>query len=571
MHRPSTQVNNSTGKEQPGRVAERSACDYARRKVILHERPISIPVKIRAAFVALAALWASALVLLYTRHNDFPTVYHPDEQFKGKAIVEGKFKFTQPLLLTSTAGAASWISAQRHTVQQAVVVGRWTSAVFAALAVALLAWAAGWQFGPWAGVAVAVALGSSHRLLIWAHYMKEDTALLLGLAAFLLAVAAYCAKPTRGRLTLLGCACGLSLAGKYVGILTFPLAWYAVRSVARGQGGPIDLGSTGQRPAAESRSLGPFVMGCAAVLLLVQIPALLHPIDFFDDLYKEIRHPITAHRGLAQPRLWNSPFWAMYVNEVPWFVAALGGAFAVISAVRWRRQSVFIRVMLMLAGAYWLGLLCASFAENRHVLPVAALSHAFAGLALASVIEKLPRVFGIRAAALLVGAALFVVPSVRPARACLDEFRRDTRMVLAEWIARNLRPEDAVAFESYAALPDDDAMALGAFAPVARLKQRLVSAQFLPDLGRIEEIRALGCEYVAVAETSWARYFSPGVAPQRKHRGEFQWRREWYERLFKEAELVVEIRPGIDLHANSSPVVRLYRLRAAPPQTRPNT
>ena len=52
--------------------------------------------------LALVVLFIGAL-FFYTRHNDFPIFYHPDEETKGVQVVTGERNFHHPLLLLNTA------------------------------------------------------------------------------------------------------------------------------------------------------------------------------------------------------------------------------------------------------------------------------------------------------------------------------------------------------------------------------------------------------------------------------------------------------------------------------------
>ena len=494
-----------------------------------------------------------ACVVLYTRHNSFPTVYHPDEFAKGRGIIGGGFKFTQPLLLTSTTGIVSWISGRHATVQEAVVVGRWVSAIFAALAIVLLAMAAAWQYGRWAGMAVAIALMSSHRLLVWAHYMKEDTALLLGLAVFLLTATLYWHRPTPRNLLILGMSCGLSIAGKYIGVLTIPLAWYVARAAERRDGVPSR--------AESRRRLWLFLAGCAGFLLIVQLPALRHPLDFLDDVFYEIRHPLTGHRGLSQPILWRSPFLRMYLFETPWWIIVPAGLYVAAMLARWRSQDVPRRLAVLFFGAYALCLLCSSIAEPRHLLPVVALSYFFAGLAIGGVAAVLPGGSVLRVPALALTAAALLWPFARYTRIYIEEFRQDTRAELLQWVRTKLGPDDAILAENYVGLPADESIQLGAFSEADRLKQHVEVCRFVPKAGSMEALHAEGWKYVAVAEPNYERYFDPAIRPSKRERAEYEQRRQEYQRLFDEAVLVFEAKPAIPMHSNTSPVVRVYRLR----------
>jgi hypothetical protein len=499
----------------------------------------------RPAAVAACIAAFAACMAIYTRCNTFPTAYHPDELYKGLAVVEGRHKFSQPLLLTSTTAAAAWITGESQTVQQAVIIGRWTSAAFAAFAVVLLALAAGAEHGVLAAFTVAVAVGSSHRLMVWAHYMKEDTALVFGLGAFLLAATLYWRRPSTRTLAMLGAACGLAIAAKYVGAITIPLAWLMARARTQPDSRPV---------------VKPFVLACLAVLVVTHLPALLHQREFWSDLGSEIRHPLVGHRGVRRPILWASPYWGMYRHEVPWPVLLAGLAWVAVGLWSWRRQTGPRRLALAIPLLYGALLLVSAYCEPRHLLPVVVYNYYFAGLAVASGATALSRRPIMQGAIAGMAAAGLIALSVHQARPVYREFAHDTRETMRLWIAENLTATDKVAAESYAALPSDDWIRLGAFAPTDRLPQRVRTVRYLPDLGSLEKLRSEGFTHVVLAEPAWGRYFDPDSRPTQKHSAEFTERRSWYQRLFAEGELLKEVAPPIPTRSQASPTVRLYRL-----------
>src|SRR5438105_14757730 len=113
-------------------------------------------------------------VLLYTRHNDFPFFYHPDEPDKVRQAMNGKWNFNHPLLMLGADRAAVLALGIPLDEQRVVVAGRWVSAVFSALGVSaptLLAWR---MRGPPAPGAPVILAGLHQQVFELAHYMKED-------------------------------------------------------------------------------------------------------------------------------------------------------------------------------------------------------------------------------------------------------------------------------------------------------------------------------------------------------------------------------------------------------------
>ena len=150
-----------------------------------------------------AVLFAGALAL-NTRHNDFPFSYHPDEPGKVGQIIKGSRNFHHPLLLLSTTEYASRLGFIPRTPQPIVQTGRWVSAVFAAgsvVALALIVWL---HYGALAGWGAGLVLALQADLFETAHYMKEDPALVFGLALSLLAAHLWWRFPSRRTLRFFG-------------------------------------------------------------------------------------------------------------------------------------------------------------------------------------------------------------------------------------------------------------------------------------------------------------------------------------------------------------------------------
>src|SRR3569623_275250 len=105
------------------------------------------------ATVLSIALFVGAL-LFYSRHNDFPIYYHPDEELKGAQMVSGELNFHHPLLLLATGGLILRASGLPRTKENAVVCGRWASAIFTALSLVVLTLLAGRRAG-WLGAIIA--------------------------------------------------------------------------------------------------------------------------------------------------------------------------------------------------------------------------------------------------------------------------------------------------------------------------------------------------------------------------------------------------------------------------------
>src|SRR5262245_42312633 len=170
-----------------------------------------------AVLITIAAF--SALFALYTRGNDFPLYWHPDEYSKVLQIQNRNFNFNHPQLMLSATIGAKHLLGIGNGVVEIGRVGRAVSAAAAALAVMLLALFTYRRQGVAAGLMAFILLGLSPVIFITAHHFKEDTTLLFGIAAALVAFQQVERVPTMTNSALVGVAVSFAACGKYIGIL----------------------------------------------------------------------------------------------------------------------------------------------------------------------------------------------------------------------------------------------------------------------------------------------------------------------------------------------------------------
>src|SRR3954468_18754369 len=131
-------------------------------------------------------LWAAALLAicfaLNQRHHHFPYYYHPDEPGKAEQILTGRWNFNHPMLMLTATRAVVETFHVPMEEQPIVETGRLVSAFFMAVAVTALSLTAYlWRGWP-AAILAGAALALHHQLYELSHYMKEDAALMMGLA-----------------------------------------------------------------------------------------------------------------------------------------------------------------------------------------------------------------------------------------------------------------------------------------------------------------------------------------------------------------------------------------------------
>jgi hypothetical protein len=506
------------------------------------------PVRLLPLASTLALTFAAA-VLLYTRHAGMPFYYHSDEPSKVEQVIGVRpLNFKHPLLLMNATRAAAHLVGADRERQAAVRVGRTVSAVLAAGAVTALVAFAWLEGGALAALCMAPVVLLSHGLFTFAHFMKEDTAVVFGFACVLLGATAFARRPSAASAAGLGAACALAISGKYVGAVALLAALPLVAVGGRRRGGP-----------GPARALGAFAAGLAGLLALVNVSVLLDFASFRAGLAYETNHVATGggrpFAGLASPTYLHG-----LLSQATWPVRVLSAGFLVFVLVRWRRRSFGERALVVFAVGYFALLQASPIKAIRYLLPVVVAAHALAGLALARLAAAASGVSPRRrlaAAALLL--ALVLPFEVRAVAFHLREFAGESRVALYRWVREKVPPESAILQDRYAGLPDP---AEGYSTPQQPyLPQMIVTRHYAVDYGTLDELRARGIEYVAVCERIYERFFkkdrrfgSPDV------RERFERRRTRYSALFEQGQLVFQAGDSLLAGAPVNPVVRVYRI-----------
>lgn len=492
------------------------------------------------------ALFVGSL-LLFTRDNGFSFSYHPDEDGKTFQIIQRERNYHHPLLLLNVTDLAVHLARVPLTSQAVVVAGRWVSAAFAAGAVAMLA-VVGFFRGGWiAAWAVGLLVATHGKLYETAHYFKEDTALVFGLAVFFLATEMFSCAPTSRGLRFLGFASALATSGKYVGVLALlfaiPFVWRAAKVPARWK---------------------TFALAFIATFLVLNIPPTTHPSSPFRSLRREVAGVTEGHRGMTR----EVPH-AKYVPELREdvsrgvLVSAAIALFAVVVTARKRSGAEWTLVLFPIV--YFAVISCSPKTGGRYLLPTSSVACALGGL---GVVEYTRFVLG---KLHLIGTSLpqrsiwnmsitgfalnLLIAQLPLLRTTMDEFRHDDRVELAAWIRANV-PADAIIVEDhrvnlFAPAPGDESNK-------PQVPQRVLDNDYAADLGTLDEMRGWGSVYVAVSQRAYDRFFSKNLKPQPAEKADYERRKEFYTRLFAEAELVRELRSQGNIYLQ--PGLRLYKL-----------
>jgi len=507
--------------------------------------------------------WAITVVVfamclfLYTRNNAFPYFYHPDEAGKVEQILANERNFNHPLLLLTVTDLVSEITGMDRNRQETVIVGRWIAAGFAAIAVAALAMLAMHYQGLWAGICVGAIGAMSHRMLQYAHFMKEDTALVMGLALFFLALARFWDRRTTWNLILLAAASAVAASGKYMGFVTVLIAVPVVLLVARPGGSD-----------ARKRSMRIFFRAFAVALAVVNYYVILNLGAFFRSLKWEIKHSITHHGGLTRS-VPHAEYFDRFVDDtflLFWILIAIHFLYLVIT---WKKRTASEWIVSAFPLVYAVILSCSTLVYTRYFLPVLAFALLLGGLGIVEA-SRVILMGRMKFAPILRAIVVVVLLSATLAfqwRSLVeydDAFRDDHRAGLIAWIDENLPDSAVIAQDEYAQLPDP----ANPWHEEAewRMRQQIISAQWVADLGTIAELEERGVTHVCVCRSRYGRLFNEKRLPTAEAEAELRRRNAFYEDLFSTCTLLWEVDSGRVTHLQ--PELRLYRiepLSTAPP------
>mgnify|MGYP001175358245 FL=1 len=538
----------------------------------------------RLAAVAFSFLLAAVCLVLFTRHNDFTFRYHPDELSKIRQIQSGgeERNLNHPLLLLEASQwAVQWLGTPNND-QAIVEVGRLVSAALAVGAVVALAWVGYAVAGLVGMVLVGATVGLCPQLLTYAHYMKEDTALIFGIAVTLLGTRmTWDARRWWSRIiavTVLGMGVGLAASGKYPGAITLALAvpvavvaprtWLITRLLAplwviamalvtamainfRAINPPAVI--IDSLPAVTESGLSWAQRGDATVRAFFR-PSIIAAFE------RELEHSTEGHGGLTMDRP-NSFFLGLFGVETMAHVRWLAGVYgvSVLGTLIWKRRRWWDLWMIAFAAGYLVMLSYSVIMFHRYFLPVAVMTYLFGGLGLVALVNLLSETWRWRVAAALVGVtAITAVQGMR----CVDylhQFADDSRYRLRAWLAENVPAGTRVVAENYAGLNGPGDHRDGQRADVTVRVYPFFSA---PQAGSIDQLRRRGIEYVIICDIAYARFFAPQSrdVDRERDRGRVERHREWYTELETNHELVWSAEPKHNMNAFTNPVIKVYRL-----------
>jgi len=523
----------------------------------------------RWLFAAWLALIFVGCVVLYTTHNDFPLGRQPDEMSKFRQIHRGGWNFYHPQLILQTTRLVAalrfeapervhetetgWLAIPRGRYARDVVqAGRTVSAVFAATAVVLAALAARLLFGPAAGYAAAPVVGASHALLTAAHYLKEDTPLILGIMATLVALAWTARRATAPRAAMVGAAAGMAAAGKYVGLVLLPFALTVQWLLWCGE-------PRGKRWRAIAVAAG----FAAIVFAVINYEMLLHPGRTLAGLRFEVRHVVEAEGQIR-----DDPTRLLYARMLGHETNALvlGLAIATAGWLLWARlgrrargaapqrsPQETVRWVVLLLPAIWFVLVSLSSIQRpRYLLPTVVFVHLLAGVGVGLAVRAWAgRAWWKPVAAGLIGVVV-ATPGLLICRHYLELFERDSRDAAIDWMRERLPDHARIAADWYAMLPHGE-LRPGGPEVVATPKEVVM-------FGDLDAMRDAGITHVVICSLSSDRELNPYKIPDRAIEVQHHERRARYRQILDRGELLWSSKRFTRQPFLFNPHVWVYRL-----------
>ena len=487
-----------------------------------------------ALIILLGGLW------LYSRHNDFPYYYHPDEPVKVKQLIQSEWNFHHPLLLLESVELARTLSGAGSDPQRIVEVGRWISALFAVIGVLAFAGIGWWKGGPWGAVAVTAFLLPHHQVFELAHYLKEDTALFMGVGLTFLALIHSSRTGTRLSILLLGAAAGIALSAKYLGGLLILVALIWLIGIPRAK---LKL--------PRSQAILLFFISLTVVVLTINQRALWN-IDRVQTSFAREIHLATGGQGGVTRSVPHGQYTAIFLdNSQPliWF-----GLLACLWFAWKQRKSRPLDEWLMLGfGLGYLLLLTFSPKSNdRYFLAVTPLICLGAALGICKLFTTLgwQRYFSL-------GIALAFASSLPSLQTYYTAFQKDDRRELAAWITTHLPASAKILQERSAGLPGT-----GVNNSPKILPQKFRTKRMAADFATFDEYLRDGFTHLLVSPSVYGKFFMENLVASENKDVQHAARTAFYTRLFKEGKLLWESPRSTVIYLH--PGLKLYELPASP-------
>lgn len=507
-----------------------------------------LPLSPKHRRLALTLLWSGLLWILlaglYSRGLNFPFWYHWDEESKALQVIDGTRNLNHPqLLLNTTTLVERLVRPGSQDVQHVTILGRLVSVGFAAGAVVLLAQTATGMFGPWAGALTALLVGLHPRVFILAHFFKEDTALMFGWAAVLRAALLVRQHPTRRTALLLGIAAGLAVSGKYIGIIA-------------------TLGALAMLlPKPTRRLLAPALAGILLTVILINLQAMLQLSHALERIQWEVHHQLNNETSSPPP-------WVLWWRDTGWVGSLLFAASMPLLLRHPRRDPAVLWLAFGTAGVYFLILSGITRMVGRYMLMVEVntwwLIALLLGCGLSSLKTSASSTRRAATGLAILAACLWRLQTFPPA--WRNFHTEDSRVATAKALESLARPGDRLMMDLRVLFPGGPHAnrTIHGWIPAYPLEPILHWREEDGD-DLFETLLERGFTLVAISPDDVQRYLDlPGLITFGQFR-DIQWRVPFYQRLFAEAELILETNP----QASSFVAPHLKVFRIAPPPDAP--
>ncbi|HWL52675.1 MAG TPA: hypothetical protein VNQ90_09580 [Chthoniobacteraceae bacterium] len=488
-----------------------------------------------------ALLLFAAAFFLFTRENRFAFYYHSDEPGKTRQVVTGEWNFHHPMLLvtaTRLAVEATGLLAMENNGQRVTETGRNISAAFTAGAAALLMASVWLLAGRFAAIAAGLLLLTNRQLFELAHYFKEDTALLFGVACWFFALVLFWRRPSTGRLLLLGAGAGLAASGKTLGLFALPLS----------------LGLLAFHPALPRRwsRIALFGLSFLMVVVAINFPAVTEWSAFRQSFRKELNLAVGGHGGMTRSIPHDVYLTAFRANVI--FVLWPLILWYYVRCWRERRSLSGAEKVVALFPVLYLAIL--SFApktNDRYFLPATALFLCTAAMGMSLLRDHLARrglsarAFGVASIALIVVGVAAQLP-YKGVPAYYGAFRVDDTADLAAWLNIHL-PDARLAIDDKVMLPSPKYDQYAAYQPEIKAP---IAPKPVEDFADVGELRRAGVTHVVLTEAVYGRYKLERLRPKSGFREEYERKKELYADLLageplwtRDRGIVVYLHPGL--------------------------
>lgn len=504
-----------------------------------------------ATNVARLWLWSLALFVatlwLHTRHNDFPYYYHTDEPGKVEQVMGRRpLNYHHPMLLLGTAQLAT---GNVRTEQKAVEVGRTVSAGFTAGAVVVLSLLAYlWRGWPMA-LTTGLALMLHHQLFELSHYMKEDTALLFGVAVTFLGLFLFDRRPGIVTAALTGVGCGLAISGKYAGVvILFPVL-------------PVLLWPGVKRRGAMLAAAGAAML---LVLLAINFQLIRGWATASASLARETKLVVEG-QGMTQS-VPHSRYWSIFLaNTTPvMWVLILAALWASWHRRRELRPAEWCVVLFPFLFAI---ILSFSPKENdRYFLPATALFTVLAVSGAGEIYRAMPSQLRQREKACeLVACLLLLVaqfPSWTDDRGGLirywQAFQRDDTQELADFLIANVPAGGLIATDEKVRLTP------GKGRGAEKFPFKILDADYAADIpksGTVEELIRMGVSHVVITDSTFLKFERSSMRPKKNELEQYERRRQFYLNLRRDFAPLRDWRRGTVVYLH--PGLEVYQINVA--------